>query len=451
MTPEELREAAAERARLEARAQAERVAEKAAIGTRSPQETAEYRDVLHDQLLWERARREARAILDTEESADVDFDALFLDRGQLDGLQSPNPLIPGVLPRHAYGVLRGRDQSFKSFVALDWSLSLATGRFWNMLPVSPARVLYIAGEGAWGLRSRLAAWESRSQLAVDPDMFTVRQVALNLHRPGPAFAHLLEHIEAGAYGLVVVDTLRRVSGAADGNGSEMGAVVDNLDAIKHATHDGSVLVVAHTDKGDNDSRGYSGIEDDADFVWHARREGLQLELELTKMKDGPDGITVHMRAFPVPEHGSLVLTPAVKVERDEATESEGKLLTTLLSVFPEGAYSGALRDASGLPKTTYHRALAALVRRGAVQNSGSHQRPFYEATGLTAPAESHMPQSPADLQESHQVPPESQGVPLVPRPLGSGTRGTETPEADSSSREQAELLARLTEKTEDPA
>jgi hypothetical protein len=207
----------------------------------------------------------------------------------------------------------------------------------------------------------------------------------------------------------------------------MGAVVDSLDLVKHATADGTVLVVAHTDKGDKDSRGYSGIEDDADFVWHARREAHRLELELTKMKDGPDGITLQMQAATVQlaaGETSLVLMPAIaRPEANEATESEAKLLSTLQGTFPNGAYSGQLRDAAGLPKTTYYRALAALERRGSVLNSGSHQRPFYEAASFAGAAQVPSPDSPPDLQVSHQVPPTSHEVPQVPRPLGSGTAG----------------------------
>ena len=106
-------------------------------------------------------------------------------------------------------------------------------------------------------------------------MFTVRTAALNMHHPGPAFDHLLEHVTAGGYGLVIVDTLRRVSGAADGNSCEMGArrSTTSTESSRPPT-DGTVLAVAHTDKGDNDSRGYSGIEDDADVVWAAKRDEM---------------------------------------------------------------------------------------------------------------------------------------------------------------------------------
>lgn len=399
---------------------------------------------LQEQVEFLRVQQEARRIVEAEEQPAVDLDALYLDRDALDHLPQPDPLIPAVLPRHCYGVLRGRDQSFKSFVALDWALTLASGGFWNMTPVERVPVLYIAGEGAWGLRARVAAWEERHGARVDPTWFTVRQTALNLHRPGPAFPHLLDRVRDRGYGLVVVDTLRRVSGAADGNGSEMGAVIDSLDQIKHATAGGTVLVVAHTDKSDTDSRGYSGIEDDADFVWHAKREEHRLELELTKMKDGPDGITVHLRAWPVGE--SLVLSPDAKPEpTNVVTESEAKLLATLQS-FPDGAYSGALQAASGLPKATYHRALNALQRRGKAVNKGSHGRPFYEAASLTGPARSHLPESPSDLQRSHEVSPSSHEVSQVSRPLGSETPETsqrDQPDLAGFSDEQRAIVERL--------
>jgi hypothetical protein len=52
----------------------------------------------------------------------------YLSRAELGDLPRPAPLIEGVLNRHSYAILRGRDGTYKSFLALDWALSLATGR-----------------------------------------------------------------------------------------------------------------------------------------------------------------------------------------------------------------------------------------------------------------------------------------------------------------------------------
>jgi hypothetical protein len=322
----------------------------------------------------------ARAKLAADKVAAADYGDLYLDRAGLLDLPAPEPLIERVLPRHAYVILRGRDHSFKSFVAIDWALCLATGKAWQTHAVEPVRVLYIAGEGAHGLRARVDAWEYAWGHNVPPHMLTVRRTALDMHQPGPAYTHLLDHVASGSYGLVVVDTLRRVSGAADGNGSEMGLVVDNLDRIKQATDNGTVLAVAHTDKGDHDTRGYSGIEDDADVVWAAKRDDMLLSLELTKMKDGPDGSTVHLQAQRT--LNSLVLSGTTGTPKVDTTESQDRILQGMRDMFPDGVTGTELLATIGLPKATFYRALADLTAGGHLVNTGDKRRRFYELPAL---------------------------------------------------------------------
>ena len=145
-------------------------------------------------------------------------------------------------------------------------------------------------------------------MTVDPKWFVVRRSAVNLYKPGPSFDHLLARVEDEGYGLVVFDTLRWMSSGADGNGSDMGIVVDNLDRVRRATDNGSVQLVAHTDKANNDTRGFSGIEDDADIIWATNREANTYEVALTntKMKDGPSGHRINLRMKTQGE--SLVVT-----------------------------------------------------------------------------------------------------------------------------------------------
>jgi transposase len=52
----------------------------------------------------------------------------------------------------------GPTKSYKSFLALDWGLSIATGRDWCSQTAKRGLVVYIAGEGHNGLRRRLKAW-----------------------------------------------------------------------------------------------------------------------------------------------------------------------------------------------------------------------------------------------------------------------------------------------------
>jgi hypothetical protein len=94
------------------------------------------------------------------------YDAVYHSRSGLANLPKGEPLIDGVLHQREYHVLCGRDSTYKSFLALDWALSIATGTPWNGREVSSGMVLYIAGEGVGGLDDRITAWESHHEVAV---------------------------------------------------------------------------------------------------------------------------------------------------------------------------------------------------------------------------------------------------------------------------------------------
>jgi hypothetical protein len=298
------------------------------------------------------------------------FEVEYLDRHQLDDLPTPAQLIDGVLTRHAYAMLTGRDSTYKSFIALDWSLCLATGRRWQNHDTERCRVLYIAGEGAYGLPQRVDAWEHDKGVTVEPGWFTVRRSAVNLYRPdNGALSELLARIDTNQYGLVVIDTLRRASGGADGNGTDMGVVVDNIERIKRATGDGTALAVAHTDKGDNDARGYSGIEDDADIVWHAKVADGHLTLKNTKQKDQAEHDEMQLCANPVLD--SLVIV-ADRFSFDAPnTSSETKILLALLEPFAaEPATKSELMEVTGLAKSTFYLARGRLLDSGQIKKVG---------------------------------------------------------------------------------
>ena len=316
------------------------------------------------------------------------FDAEYLDREQINDLPTPEPLIGGVLSRHTYDLLIGRDGTLKSFLALDWALCLATGKPWQGREVEQSRVLFIAGEGAYGLPARIAAWEYAWGTKVDPKWITVRRSAVNLFKAGAAFDDLFARVTGGAYGLVIIDTLRRASGGADANSSDMGVVIDRIEKIRRATDEGSVLVIAHTGKNDEDARGFSAIEDDADTVWKATRNDQgRLALKCTKMKDGPDGAVIDLK--PLPVLASLVLEaarPSMRDQDEDTTAGASQILSLLTVAFSEtGATRTDLRDACQLPRTSFYRSLNALVKSGQVVNTGTKRAPLYEIAQRSSP------------------------------------------------------------------
>ncbi len=356
----------------------------------------DFRRDVAEELRRLRVRSEARRLADQEAAAGRDYAGLYLRADELDSLPAARPLIDGTLTRGTYAILRGRDHTFKSFIALDWAWCLASGKPWQGLEVDPVRVLYIAGEGAHGISKRQRAWQAAWQTQIPAEMFTLRREALNLFAGGPALEELVERVSTGRYGLVVVDTLRRVSGRAEGNGTDMGVVVDNLDRIKHATLDGSVLVLAHTTKDDGDTRGFSGIEDDADTVWHAKRDAdrhpLALDLKNTKMKDGPDGHVHELTLSPVLD--SLVVSKHARafLPAEDNTEADEAILAAMHDAFAQtGASVTALAEVTGMPRSTLYKARGRLLRTGQLvtHRKGGTDYLNLPGVGVESTVESH--------------------------------------------------------------
>ena len=305
----------------------------------------------------------------------------FLSVEDLDNLPEPEWMIPGILTRYAYAVLRGRDHAYKSFVALSWAASIATGRPWLGRPVQQGRVLYLVAEGAEGMGKRVRAWRYAwyDNKPIEADALSFTPQPVDLFAGGADLEQLLDHIAEGEYALVVVDTLNKCSGAADINGPQANAILRNIDQIKRATTGGSVLVVAHTTKGDDDVRGWSGLEDDADIVWHAKADDVVISLANTKMKESAATPTLKLKPLPVPEADSVVLQMADDFEwNPELTESQTRLLKTLDDAFSEsGATKREMLDASGLPRSTFYHALNALKRSGDVVVEGKGDRAIH--------------------------------------------------------------------------
>lgn len=291
------------------------------------------------------------------------------DSTELAGLPTIEPLIHGIYGRHSVVILAGRNGTYKTFIAFDWACCHATGKPWlDLSKVEPGRVLFLAGEGAYGLGDRKAAWEQHYQTEVPPGMLTILPRVPTMFRNHQEVRALTEFIRRGAYTLVVIDTLRRASsGAKENANDDMGEVIDVIEKLKHATDNGSVLVLAHTDADDGKVRGATSIEDDVDVVYRTKRDGQRIKLWRTKNKYGEEQDVHYLK--PVTAANSVV------VERDETTtlrfvdkdRAEAKLLYNAIA-----AASGTLRGHAklrghGVDNNRIKSALQWLQAKGLVE------------------------------------------------------------------------------------
>jgi hypothetical protein len=208
----------------------------------------------------------------------------------LDDLPDPEPLIEGTLDRGTVTMLSGPSGSGKSFLALDWSCSAASGTRWLGNAVTPCRVLYLAAEGGGGMKARVAAWRQEHG-KVDDEMFTMIIDPVQFGDPSALSA--LITIAAG-YDFVIIDTVARCSvGLEENSARDMGQFIDGLYKLRDAREEGgtTVLVVHHTGYDTSRARASSAIQAGVDNVYHVESPAadphILFTLKATKRKDGP--------------------------------------------------------------------------------------------------------------------------------------------------------------------
>lgn len=291
----------------------------------------------------------------------------FYTYNELGDLPEPGWFIEAIVPANSTGYITGRDGSYKTFLAIDIAITVAT--WWQanngfgtdvhwhggrrVYEPATCNVLILEGEGVRSIRKRIDAkvetlglthdiyedwgglpfaspskhatleadgywWVFGSRAVrkvgtapgLDDDsrsQIVVRNGTVDLHGGKGDFHALLAYVREYKPDLIVVDTLNRSAGAADQNSaSDMSIITQRLHALKDAgSEDCTIIVVAHTDKGDNDARGSSAIEDDADWVLHCKKDEDRLKVKVAKQKDGESGFTIDLQATEVA--GSLAL------------------------------------------------------------------------------------------------------------------------------------------------
>lgn len=303
----------------------------------------------------------------------------LLTRSALRNLPDPEPLIDGAIDQGTVALLYGKWGTGKSFIAFDWGASVGTGRPWQGRDTAKRRVLYVAAEGAYGLKGRTDAWEIGWRTEIPDGALDVYPKPVNLTRSVDV-SNLIALIRWNGYGFIVLDTLARCMVGADENSArDCGLVVDVLHRLQEVTADGrgTVLGVHHSGKDGKTFRGSSAFEAGADTVYSVARDDASIILNREKRKDGPLVDTHQLKLAPVDGTVSVVLEQSHGLGTQDSADV---LLSHFESHFAAtGAYASQLRDVADMPKTTFYRALSELRKRGELINEGTDKRPFYKA------------------------------------------------------------------------
>ena len=304
----------------------------------------------------------------------------LLTRADLPNLPQPQPLIDDTLDRNTVALLAGHRATGKSFIALGWAASVATGTRWQGRDAESGRVLYVASEGAEGLHARLAAWEWAWHNGRTVAGFDVWPHPVNLGSTADR-RDLAELCGENGYALVVLDTLARCAVGLDENSArDMGIVVDTADAVKRAAGS-TVLLVHHTGKDKTTVRGSSALEAGVDTVYTTEGDARLLKLQRVKRKDGPqdDQHTLRLTEVAPPSIDGRTSCVVENVRGQDHESRADELEALYADTFADtGATKAELRNAAGMPPASFSRALNTLLRKGFLVNTGTDARPFYK-------------------------------------------------------------------------
>lgn len=185
----------------------------------------------------------------------------FIHAGDLiRNIKPPEWVIKDCLEADAIAVIYSPPGTGKSFVAMDMSACIATGKEWHGKRTKQGAAFYIAGEGHNGIACRIRAWEISNEADLSQASFYVSTLAVPLD--DPASAHdVKQRIEALAKAtgekpsIIVVDTLARNFAGDENSTQNMNSFINSIDDMRREWQ-ATVLIVHHSGKDrDRGARG----------------------------------------------------------------------------------------------------------------------------------------------------------------------------------------------------
>ena len=240
-----------------------------------------------------------------------------------------NWIIKKILGQGHFAVLIGESGIGKTFFGLDISYNIANGFDWQGHKTTQGTVIYIAGEGHYGIRDRVKVLDNTykgngnnliiSDSAINmTDSKHVKELSqyINENHPNPV--------------LIVIDTLQRNFGHGDENSTrDMTSFIRNIDTYLKINNT-SVLVIHHTGHKDTHrARGSSTLKASADMEYHVKSSGSIITLRNTKAKDSPQfpSLTfqlVSKETGEVDEDGEKITSAVLELTNDVVPDKNAK-------------------------------------------------------------------------------------------------------------------------------
>lgn len=215
---------------------------------------------------------------------------------ELENLPPPEWLVDRVMVSNGLVLLWAGSDNYKTFVAIDLAMHVASGSAWQGHEVKAGPVVYVAAEDETGVAIRMIGWRrTKGRELPRPDVTLLRD---GFTMASPDADKLIRSIKAlpAKPRLVVIDTVARTFGAGnEDKTSDMNAFVLGMDKIRRETG-ATVMVVHHTGRNTEQERGNVALRGACDTIFTVKRAGKDRKIKL--INTPPKGKQKNAEPFP---------------------------------------------------------------------------------------------------------------------------------------------------------
>ena len=333
----------------------------------------------------------------------------FLRVQDLKNLPEPAWLVNGMFRAESQVFLYGPSGHFKSFVAIEMALCIATGRPFHGRKVEKGPVVYVVSEGGRGILKRVLAWVERhgvTEKELGEAFFLLDAVQMREKQDVEAFLQTLEELKIKPL-LIVLDTFARsFVGGEENSAKEVGEWIDASREVQLETG-ATVVAVHHTGKTGNSERGSSSSRGAAEALILVERRGEDgVRITCEKQKDDEAFEPFELRTEKVfvgddkdgePVTSLVLVDTGAPQDGDKVTampkrlaDGPRKALEALRAFPAQEAASAEWRKTVSGSETSFHRWRGQLVKGGLVEKvaeANGRYRVVADSHGL--PRDSH--------------------------------------------------------------
>lgn len=242
----------------------------------------------HENEFEAQAARRSKITVRASALSGQDLEVLWFS--DLNRIESSPQIVRGLIISGSLAVLYGESNSGKTFFALDLALAVAAGAPWRGMRTRRGLVIYVAGEGAASVRSRVVAYRRQHPDVSDLPFAIVPQAIDFLD--ADRFEELIHAIRKAETksgekaALVIVDTFARaIAGGDENSAQDVGSAVRAADKIRAETG-AAVVFVHHAGKDPSKgARGSSALRAAVDTEILVERGSGQRFATVTKQRD----------------------------------------------------------------------------------------------------------------------------------------------------------------------